>query len=97
MSSELASRAPSGEARRFTPYRERDRELFARTVLCFGGVQLYPPRQTIDVAMIAPPQSFDIRYSPRWWEADAKRQEEAEAKRVEYLEEAAIAREQFCP
>ena len=95
LAAELALHAPSGEARRFTPYRDRDRELFARTVLYLNGAQIYPPRQTLDVTMIAPPQGFDLRYSSRWHESQTRERLEREAKQAEELEAAKVAKAQF--
>ncbi len=95
LSSELAVRAPAGEDRRFTRYRDRDRELFDRTVLCFGGVQLYPPRTTIDVERICPPVPHRRAWTSEWWRDGQEQRQRDEARVADELQRMQREKEEF--
>lgn len=96
LSSEQAARAPSGEARGFTLFRDRQRALFDRTVLVdFAGQQVWPVKHQIDIDAIVPKLGFDPRYSSRWWESDSQRRQQQAEREQEELAAATVARDQF--
>ena len=85
LASDLHRSAPPNVSKRLASFRDEHRDLFDRSTLFLDNQQLWPLRQQLDVARIAPVPAYDRRYSADWRkDADAKRQAD-EARQAEEL------------
>jgi hypothetical protein len=90
--SQLHSTSPAGEAKRLPTISDQQLD---KTVLFDSSGQVWPPRQTLDAARLAPVPSYSEDHSPFWWKKHERERLEREARDAEELSRLERERKSF--